>query len=629
MLPEDLAKLNIPSDPRISPNGTTVLFTVSRPDLDDDSYEQRLWIADASGARPFTEGPRDTNPRWSPDGSRVAFLRREDAKAKAQVAVMATDGGEASVITDFDIGVEAIEWSPDGTRLAVVAVTYTDEWAGLDDDERERKPRRVTFVPYRFDERGWTHDKKRHVWLVDPDGREEPRCLTPGEHDEEFISWSRDGRKIAFISDRDPARGLRSGNDVFEVSVDSGEVRQAAPRGFWLQTSYSPSGLLHLLGNTDPIYPVNSLLYQVEADGTLTDLTGKMDRNSVSLSAGPARIAWDGEDAIVGREESGRFELVRVSPSGLIEDVVTGERVVTSFDASEGRVVGVYSTFASPGEVYDFKGDERQLTKLNTGEVATVAPERFTVESGGHDIDVWVYLPEGNDPVPLLLNIHGGPASQYGFGFFDEFQVYVGAGYGVVASNPRGSTGKGEGFTKAVTGEGWGKVDLEDIRAVVAAALERYPRLEESRMGVMGGSYGGFLTGWIIGHEDRWKSAVVERALTSWTSFAGTSDIGGVFPENYLGAAYPEGWERWWAAGPLAIAHNVSTPTLILHAEHDWRCPVEQGEQYFMALLRNGTPTEMVRFPGEGHEMSRSGSPLHRKERFEAILDWHERYLMG
>ena len=143
----------------------------------------------------------------------------------------------------------------------------------------------------------------------------------------------------------------------------------------------------------------------------------------------------------------------------------------------------------------------------------------------------------------------------------------------------------------------------------------------------MGGSYGGFMTAWIIGKETRWKSAVVERALLSWSSFAGTSDIGGTFPYSYTRAAYPTGWQTWWDLSPLSLAQKVETPTLIVHAEDDFRCPIEQAEQYFMALVRNGTPTEFVRFPGEGHEMSRSGSPLHRRERFDAILEWHERHL--
>ncbi len=629
MTPEDLAKINTPGDPRLSPNGSAVLFDVSKPNLENDHYDLTIWAADEAGARALTGGPGDKSPRWSPDGKRIAFAHRSDDESKFQAAVMTLDDGDISVVSDFDDGIEAIEWSPDGSQLAVVAVTYTDEWAGLTDEERERKPRRMTSVPYRFDNKGWIHDRRRHIWLVDPDGSAEPRCLTPGDFDDELLAWSPHGKKIAFISDRDPGRGLVSGNDVCEVDVDTGDVTQVATRGYWTFVSYSPNGALHLLGNTNPVYPVDSFLYRREEDGSLTDLTGHLDRSSVSLAAGPARLCWDGDDAIIGWEDSGMFGVARVAPDGTVDHIVGGELVVTGFDAYNGRVVATAKTTTSPGELFSFDDTETQLTELNADATLFVAPEHFTVISDGHELDVWAFLPPGDDPVPLLLNIHGGPASQYGFGFFDEFQVYVGAGYGVIATNPRGSVGKGEEFTKAVVGEGWGKVDLDDIRAVVTASLERFPRLDEDRMGLMGGSYGGFLTGWVIGHEDRWKSAVVERALISWNSFAGTSDIGGVFPENYLEAPYPDGWDAWWQAGPLAIAHRVTTPTLILHAENDWRCPIEQGEQYFMALLRNGTPTEMIRFPEEGHEMSRSGKPLHRKERFDAILDWHGRYLMG
>ncbi|MGD8289054.1 MAG: prolyl oligopeptidase family serine peptidase, partial [Gemmatimonadota bacterium] len=236
-------------------------------------------------------------------------------------------------------------------------------------------------------------------------------------------------------------------------------------------------------------------------------------------------------------------------------------------------------------------------------------------------------LPEGGERVPLLLNIHGGPAAQYGHAFFDEFQVYVGAGYGVVACNPRGSAGKGDEFVRAVAGDGWGRVDRSDIDVVVREALRRYPRLDPDRMGVMGGSYGGFLSAWLIGQEDRWRSAVVERALLVWDSFAGTSDIGATFPAEYTGADHPDGWDTWWEKSPLRLADRVRTPTLLLHAENDYRCPIEQAEQYFMALLKQGVEVEMLRFPGEGHELSRNGAPKHRVERFEAILDWHARHL--
>lgn len=244
MTPDDLSRLNVPTDPRSSVHGTRTVFVVSTPQIDEDRNFRRIWMRDGDGVRPFTEGPGDFAPRWSPDGKHLAFLRRKDEKDKPQVAVMPADGGEPRVITDFTFGVEELEWSPNGSRLVAVGVTPIQDWEGLDEDERKRKPRRIGFVPYRFDNKGWTHDRRRHLWLVDPAGEEEPRCLTPGEFDEEFPAWSPDGKRLAFISDRDPKRGLVSGNDVWEVDVASGEITRAAPRGFWTSVSYL--SLIHI-----------------------------------------------------------------------------------------------------------------------------------------------------------------------------------------------------------------------------------------------------------------------------------------------------------------------------------------------------------------------------------------------
>jgi dipeptidyl aminopeptidase/acylaminoacyl peptidase len=619
MTPDQLPAINVPSDPRLSPDGSRLAFVVSTPNLEEDRYDRVVWVDD----EPFTTGPGDTSPRWSPRGTHLAFLRSVEGKP-AQVAIIPGGGGEARVVTDFELGVEALEWSPQGDRIVVVAVTYTADWADLDDEERARRPRRVSRVPYRYDNKGWIHDRRRHLWLVDPDSGEEPRCLTPGEFDEEAPAWSPGGERIAFVSDRDPAQGLAPGNDVWEVVVSTGDLTRVTSRGFWSSASYRPDGSLHVVGIDSPGFPDNSYLHRREEDGTLVDLTGHLDRSSISIAAGQGAVRWDGEDALVAFEDSGKIGLIRVAPAGGVTHLVEEDAVVTGFDIAGGRLVHTVSTWDSPGEVIS---DGTRMTKLNDTDLALLAPDHFRVDSDGHEIDVWVYLPDGETAVPLLLNIHGGPASQYGHGFFDEFQVYAGAGYGVVACNPRGSSGRGRDFVRAVTGAGWGVVDHADITAVVEAAVTRHPRLDVERMGVMGGSYGGFMTAWMIGKESRWKSAVVERALISWSSFAGTSDIGGDFPGHYLGVSYPQWWETLWEQSPIALAENVTTPTLVIHSENDFRCPIEQAEQFFMALLRNGTEAEMLRFPGEGHELSRSGKPRHRKERFEAILDWHARHL--
>ncbi len=626
MRPEDLAAISTPSDPNVHPDGTRIAFTVATADLEEDRYRRVIHLSDPAGTRPFTAGPGDSLPRWSPDGTSLAFSRLGEDK-KAGLVVMPVAGGEGRVVARFDLGIEAIVWAPDSSRIAVVAVDWDEEWADLTDEERVRRPRRIRAFPYRFDNKGMLFDRRRHIWLADPRGIEEPVCLTPGPHQAEFPAWSPDGAKIAFISDRDG--GLTLGNDVWEVDVASRESTRVGTRGIWGAASYRHDGALHLIGVATPEWPAVSSLHRVEQDGSLTDMTGHLDRSAASLAAGPATICWDGDRAIIGHEDAGTFGILAVDPDGGTEALVAGRRVVTGFSFAKGVFAFTATSPASTGELHVLaKGRESVLTTLGSS-IGILQPDHFRVDSDGVEVDAWVYLPDGEDVVPVLLNIHGGPASQYGFGFFDEFQVYAGSAFAVVACNPRGSSGRGRDFLTAVTGDGWGVVDTADVLRVLEAALERHPRLDGDRIGIMGGSYGGFLTAWITAKDKRFSSAVVERGLLSYPSFAGTSDIGPTFPASYTGADYPTGWAEWWEKSPLAFAHDVRTPTLILHSENDFRCPIEQAEQYFMALLRNGVDTEFVRFPGEGHEMSRSGKPLHRVERFQAILEWHHRHLTG
>ncbi|MGD2046256.1 MAG: S9 family peptidase [Gemmatimonadota bacterium] len=629
MQPTDLERLVVPSDPTVDPTGNRAVFVRTTMDLEEDRYVRSLWIADAGGVRPLTRGSGDTAPRFSPDGTQIVFLRRGEPKeAKPQVAVISVDGGEAHVLTDFPLGAEQAEWAPDGNRLVAVGVRWRDEWDDLEDEERSRRPRRITAHPYRFDNKGWTHDRVRSLYVLAADGSDTPRRVTDGDFDEGLPCWSPDGKRIAFVSDRDPRLGIVPGIDAWEVDVEAGELESALPRGSWQLLSYRPDGALHAMGIVPPDRITNWRVYRREPTGSLTDLTGELDRSTMSLAGGPPSLQWAGQTLYTGYEDSGTLGVLRVEPDGASEVVLGGTRVVSGFAPSPDRIHFTATTTDAPADLFVAEGGkERRLTHFGDVDFPVSGGEHFTVESDGWELDVWSFLPEGGERVPLLLNIHGGPAAQYGHAFFDEFQVYVGAGYGVVACNPRGSAGKGDEFVRAVAGDGWGRVDRSDIDVVVREALRRYPRLDPDRMGVMGGSYGGFLSAWLIGQEDRWRSAVVERALLVWDSFAGTSDIGATFPAEYTGADHPDGWDTWWEKSPLRLADRVRTPTLLLHAENDYRCPIEQAEQYFMALLKQGVEVEMLRFPGEGHELSRNGAPKHRVERFEAILDWHARHL--
>ncbi len=643
MTPDDLGAFRIPSDPRLHPDGERVAFVVTRTNLDEDRYDRQIWVTDGSGdVRPFTAGPGDSAPRWSPDGTRLAFLRRGTGdKDVPQVHVMPVDGGEPTVVSDFPLGATEIEWSPDSARIAAIGKVWRGEWADLDDAERARAPRRVTDLPWRRDNEGWVHDRRSHVYLLDPAGVEEPVCLTNGDHNESGIAWPPDGDRVAFLSARHPERDLDAGNQAWEVAAGGGDAVPLVDVGLFGKVTYRPDGTVHLNGTPDRWdHPGVPTIYRVEADGSLTDLVGHLDRNPLPFtpSISPSGPQWVGDDSFVTTlEDDGRIRVIRVGSDGAATDLVGADRVVTGVSARpDGSALAFTATGpTSPGELYWWEGGaERAVTDLNAGfRAATplVEPEEFSFTSDGVEIHGWAYLPPGDEKVPLLLNIHGGPATQYGYGFFDEFQVYAAAGYGVVACNPRGSSGRGRDFVRAVLGQ-WDAetpLDMADLLGCVDAALEAFPRLDPDRIGVMGGSYGGFATLRVLALDDRFRSAVAERAYAATLSFTGTSDIGSWFNPMYLQGRLPDDWERYYRASPVAHAHKITAPTLVLHSEADDRTPIEQGEQVFVALKRHGVTTEMVRFPDESHELSRSGKPRHRAERLAIILDWHARHLLA
>lgn len=633
MRPTDLEKLRIPSDPRFHPDGRRIAFTVSRPEVEEDRYVREVWLWDGDEARPFTHGPSDGGARWSPDGRWLAFLRQgEKDDAKPQVVVMPADGGEAQTITDLPLGVAEVAWSPASDRLVVVAPEWVEDLKDLDDKERARRPRRITEIPYRADNEGWTHDKRTHLWIVDPTGEQDPRQVTDGPYDDEAPAWRPDGRAIAFLSRRHEDRETDPGAGVFELDLDEDEVTELVAPGMWGRPAYGPGGDLHLVGLEDVFrWPSPPRLYRRGEDGGLTDLTAGLDRD-VAGPDGGAPLFTDNDVLLVGLER-GRAGVVVADADGA-RTLIGGDRTVTGAAATpDGRAVAfTVDDPTDPGELVLWEdGDERVLTELNAGfrsEVEVVPTEHFTYDRDGAEIDAWALVPEGDD-VPLLLNIHGGPTAQYGFTFFDEFQVYAGAGYAVVGVNPRGSSGRGDEWARAVVGA-WTEhesVDMLDVRASVDAMLERYPNVSRERIGIMGGSYGGYATARILAQEDRFRSAVVERGLLAWTSFSGTSDIAAYFDRMFLQKQLPGHAEDLWRASPVSTAHRITTPTLVLHSEQDLRCPIEQAEQLFTALRRAGVESEFLRFPGESHELSRSGKPKHRVERFEAIIDWHDRHL--
>ena len=643
MTPDDLYAITWVGDCAISPDGTRVAFVATKMDRESDSYRSAIWVADASGGEPrqFTAGAkRDGAPRWSPDGRWLAFTS-ERGEDKPQIAVMPADGGESQLITKLPLGAGEPVWSADSARIAFSAKTGTPP----DPDPKKAKPyRRITSLKYRVNGQGFTYDQRRHLFVVGLDGSE-PLQITDGDWDDSQPAWSPDGREIAFVSARHDGREFDSSSDVFVVGCEGGDARliTGGGQGGCGAPSWSPDGrtIAHI---HHPTWPSNGTLRLADAaGGNLRSVDRTFDRETGAggMPGSVARPAWLGDGSIVAlAQDRGRAAVIVAKEGEETRWNGRDERMASwySVSAEAGKLAFVASSVTAPGEVFviDLAGGEaRQVTHMNAAwleEVSPIGAEHFVVATDeGVEVDCWTMKPAGFEEgreYPVVLNVHGGPFGQYGETFFDEFQVYTGAGYGVVFCNPRGSSGQDTTFSRALVGD-MGGPDYRDVMAAFDAALERMPWADPGRLGIMGGSYGGFMTTWAIGHTDRFKAAISERAVNDWYSMQGASDIGGTFNRQYLGeaATIQDDLELLLRQSPLSYAKAIETPVLILHSESDLRCPISQGEQLFVVLRQRGKDVEFVRFPDEDHELSRAGRPSHRVDRFMVILDYLARKL--
>ncbi len=639
MVPDDVYALTGAADPRVSPDGSTVAYVVWSIDKDANEYRSAIWLAPMDGSEPprqFTSGTtRDASPRWSPEGERLAFTSKRGGD-HMQLYVMPTDGGEPAKLTDLKEDVTDVVWAPDGSRLAF-ASRVPDPAYAVEDDKR-RAPRRFTRLHFKLDTVGWTGDRPQHLFLVAADGSAPPVQLTTGEHEESGPSWSPDGERIAFASSRHEDWDIDHVSDIYVVDVSGG----GSPRQISLgdgncdAPSWSPDGstIAYLCQPgvfDDPRHGQVAVSPAEGGDRRL--LTTSLDRQCAPYPIIREPI-WDGGDLLFAAEDRGNVHVYRVPAdgNGKPELVVGGEVWVTGYDVAGGALA---HTLTAPTTLSELFVGDRKVSDVGGKFVAgreLSEPERFTATSrDGTEVEAWIIRPAGfraGTTYPVLLNIHGGPFTQYGNRLFDEFQVYAGAGYVVLYANPRGSSGYSEEWGRAIRGPvdegpGWGSVDYEDVMAVLDEALRRFDVCDPDRLGVMGGSYGGYLTSWIVGHTDRFRAAISERAVNQWVSMWGSSDFGWDF-KGYIGGFLHENMDAYIAMSPSTYAQNITTPLLILHSENDLRCPIEQGEQLFTTLRLLKRDVEMVRFPAESHELTRSGNPVHRVMRFEIILEWLE-----
>ena len=637
MRPSDLYELRWADDPRLSPDGRTAAFVVWSTDRETNDYTASIWLVAVDGAaqpRRLTRGKKqDVAPRWSPDGSRLAFASNRDSKAK-QLYVLPVEGGEPLQLTELNEDVTEVVWSPDGTRIVFSARVRDSAYE--EEDERKRRPRRFERLQYKLDDEGWIGDRRRHLFVVPADGSAPPVQLTDGDFEDAAPSWSPDGRRIAFASARQEHWDTEVERDIFVVDAEGGEPeRLTGGDSCYEAPAWSPDGSAIACrwapGGFD--YPRHGQIAVLDAStGERRVLTESLDRNCAPYPEIREPV-WDGDSILFVLEESGYNALYRVGADGAGEpEAVLGEVWVTAFDCVVGQIAHAATTPTSLPEIYTGEG---RLTDVSSA-VEASEPERFTaVSADGSEVEAWIIRPLGFEEgrYPLLLNVHGGPFAQYGNRFLDEFQVQAGAGYAVLYSNPRGSSGYSEEWGRAIRGpieggEGWGSRDYEDVMAVLDEALERFDFIDPERLGVLGGSYGGFMTSWIVSHTDRFQAACSERSVNNFVLEGGSGDIGWAF-KGIVGEYWFEAPDAYLQISPSKYAANITTPLLILHSEDDLRCPLGHAEDLFAILRVLKRDVELVIFPAESHNLSRTGSPAHREMRFEAILDWFERTLVG
>ncbi len=659
--PESLYDYSVIEDPQFSPDGRMIAFVKQIADEASNGYLRSIFIADAAGRQKpvrLTSGAQDFCPRWSPDGEKMAFLSTRSGAPQAFVIPLS--GGEAVQLTSMVSGISNISWSPDGKWIAFnsdateaerdledAGLLYSGTlqpdakaWSGKQRD-RLRDPREITKLPYRtgtafFD--GCYH----HVYII-PSGGGKPKRLTIGDYHHSAPVWNKDSRSVITNSNRDQSDGEENfelWSTIFSYDIESGKetmlVHEVAEEGTTVDVSPDGNWLMHTY------VPKVASPYQEPYHVAVSANKPKTRPIYISddaLTIARHQFAADSEHIYFIIHTQGKAKLARLTREGKdMEIIVEGDFMVENFSVDPtGRFIAyTASSSAKPSDLYSFDmktGKTRQLTRFNREFEAShffSIPQEIRYKStNGIEIQGWYMRPRNFDPsksYPLAVEIHGGPQIMWGTSFWHEFQVLASHGYYVFFCNPRGSAGYGAEFQRIR--EGGGYTDMPDIMNGLDVVLSMEKSADPDRLAVTGGSYGGFLTGWVVTHTDRFKAAVSQRGVYDQFVHFGSGDIPEAIEWYYSGKPRPETLQELWEYSPAAHAKNVTTPTLILHSELDYRCPIPMAESFFAHLRRNGNrDCHMLRFPGEGHELSRSGKPHHRIERLNRIVGWFDKFI--
>jgi dipeptidyl aminopeptidase/acylaminoacyl peptidase len=664
MTEQDLYRFVWVADPQISPDGSRVAFVRVTTDSAADEYRTSIWVTETSGGapRPLTAGPRDGQPRWSPDGTMLAFTRGSEGKP-GQIHLLPMSGGEATQLTRLKGGASSPAWSPDGKRIAFSSGTNPS----IDDDTTRAKPKKepgrvITRPIFRLNNVGYYDlEHPSHVWVIDAAGGK-PRQLTTGTFVEGAPDWSRDGAWVCFTSDRSKEPWFGQGDDNL-YAVSPGVARPADGPGFRTLVDYDGSigdwveaadGRIAFVGGVNPkedhSYDQNELMIAGGAGQPVRSLTTDYDfdiNGGIGSDQHPPRgggqrpltFSADGKSILVVVGRQGAAILTRVdAQTGRVQELTTPDReIIAGTGTPDGRrwalTMGDPTT---PGDLYLFDAETHELKKLFGPNDALLAGvdlgkvEEFWYPSfDGRRIQGWIMKPPDFTPsrkYPLVLNIHGGPHAAFGAAFMHEFQVLAGAGYVVVYTNPRGSTTYGQEFGNIIQYQYPGD-DYRDLMTGVDEVIKR-GYVDVKHMSVCGGSGGGLLTNWAITHTDRFAAAVTDRCVSEWMSFYYSTDFTLFRPTWFKKPPFEDPQESI-ERSPVTYASRVTTPLMIIHSEDDWRTPIGQGEAMFRALKQQHKTAVMIRFPGENHELSRSGTPSRRVQRLQHYHRWFDKWLMG
>lgn len=642
---EDYFGFQAINDAHISPDGKQAAYVLTTVDQKRNRRDNSIWVARIDGQsapRLLTaEGFNSTSPRWSPDGSRLAFVSTRNAPAEPaeaphpQIHILHLDGGEAQALTHLKNGAGAFQWSPDGKRLAVLSRTGPSDNVAV--SARKSDVRHYSHISYKFNDTGWYDDKRSHLWVIDAVTGAGRQITSGDDWNDTDPQWSPDSTRIAFVSDRTGKEYDDGRNkDVWVIAAEGGPLTKISDHDFDdTEPRWSPDGRqIAFAGQTQRRqFP---RLYTASAAGGKSSLAVEdLDLIPTDLHWGPGARELRFDTGVKGETHVFRVDL----DSHKFAPVTSGPRAVRGFDVNQKAGVMTYlaNDFQHLDDLYAAALDgtgERKLTHLNADlwhglDVAAVERLRYK-STDGWDIDGFFVKPIGwqaGKKYPMVVSVHGGPAGQYGVDWYHEFQVYAAKGWAVFFCNPRGSTGYGQKFERGIVNN-WGGMDYQDVMAGVDAALKQYPWVDTDRLGVTGGSYGGYMTNWILGHTTRFKAAVTLRGVSNFISDDGTRDGAYGHEEDFKGFLFDQ-FDQYWDASPLKYAKNVKTPTLILHSDNDYRVPLEQGEQWFRALKHYGVNAEMVIFPRENHNLTRTGEPKHLVESLDWQCYWFDRFLNG